>query len=106
MSFNFDFDDPREDHIRDEIWELRDRIEENERGPIGPDEYSEMVLNTWEREHLFPVLSDKALAERLEYYLSQCGKQPTKYECAESYNESVLYRLAPELLRRFKHTEE
>jgi hypothetical protein len=105
MSFNFDFDDPREEHIRQEVWDLREAIEEEERDPIGPDEFSEMVLNTWEREHLFPVLSNEALIERLEYYLSHCGKQPTKYECATTYNEAVLYRLAPELVDRLKDEE-
>lgn len=98
MAFDIDGPTPQEQkmsHIREEIQKLR------KRGNVTLPELKKLSLNMWEREHLYPVLSDAALV----YVIERCQKQihdSNPYEPAVTYQDGLLHRLLPELKERFK----
>lgn len=103
--FDTDFDPEEEEmqHVSGEIAQLRRRIENGERGSVTQEEWSQMPMSVWEREHLFPVASDEVLANVVETCIDELGGELPNYKCASDYREALCRRLAPELLRRFRN---
>ena len=86
-----------EDMVRRWVRELADRDE-----PISEDERNDLVMNSYEREFILPNLSDEALFKTLEYYIQNCRALSDPSRPASTYDEAVIYRLAPELMRRLR----
>lgn len=89
-------------HISDEIAELRRSVESGERSPVTEEEWSTLRMNTWEREHLYPVLSKEALISVAEKHIEELGGELPTLQVGLTYNEALCRSLAPELIRRLR----
>lgn len=82
-----------DEHVRKEIQELA------KRGNITLAELEEFRGNSWEHEHIVPVLDDEAFLKHAEHMLNNCrfdNSRPYR-----SYNEAVMGMMMPELIKRF-----
>ena len=71
-----------------------------ERGNVTMEEMEAVRMNSYERDLLIDRLDDAALIANFEYCLHQCV--PMLRIVATTYDEAVIHRLAPELMRRYK----
>lgn len=95
MTFKMKFPlDPVDDNLSQ--W-VRDRIADP--APITLDEYREFRMNSWEREAIYPKLTDEALADVIQYSLDNCGRAELP---ASTYNNAIWMVFMPLLLKRFK----
>jgi hypothetical protein len=89
-----------ERHVRKEF---RERTE-----PMGLEEYKELRANSYEREHLLPLLDDEAL----EYKINVCMdnvtsvEKPTRRKPTSTYEQVLIYSIIPELQKRLKLKDE
>ena len=58
-----------------------------------------MRMNSYAQDDLPPKLTNEALIETAEYYLSNCVQ--AKFPCT-TYDESLVHRILPELIKRLK----
>lgn len=79
-------------HVRPEVQALA------KRGGVTLDEWRQFRGNSYEHEHLYPVLTDEAFAESVQHALANCGH--VKRPCA-TYNEAIVEIFAPLLLERW-----
>lgn len=84
----------RMSHIRPEIQELASR------GDVTWDEYSALRMNSYEREFLYPSLTDDALVRLVDtVILPNCSRPRSP---ASTYDESLVGNFVPLLLQRLK----
>lgn len=77
-------------HIRPEIESLK--------VPISWDDFWNQSANSLERDYMIERLDDEALCKFVEYCIKQTGvRKPFN-----TYNESVIGLLAPELVKRLR----
>lgn len=69
---------------------------------ITPEMKSRMRMNSYAREDLPPKLTDEALIETVEYYVSHCSTPRYPYT---TYNEAIIHNLVPELVKRLKELQ-
>lgn len=63
-------------------------------------------LNSWERELLLPLMSNELFLSELEYCLKNCSpNHQSESHPAATYDEAIVYRYVPELVRRLKEAE-
>lgn len=82
--------------IGENIQQLIDRCT-----PVTLDEYMALWMNSWEREALLPHLSDEALIYVVELCIKHCSPVHP-HRPAATYDEKIIGRLVPELLKRLK----
>lgn len=77
-------------------------IDEFEDKSITPQHLSDMRMNSYAREKLYPKLSTDALINTSKSYLSQCsrGRYP-----AITYDDALIHLIVPELLNRIEELE-
>lgn len=80
-----------DEHVSTEIQRLR------KRGNVTLAEW--MESNSWEREHLYPALTDEALAHVVEHNLKNCFRRSVP---SSTYEDALSQHLAPLMLERFK----
>lgn len=61
-----------------------------------------MRMNSYAQDDLPPKLTDEALIETTKYYVSNC--HTPRFPCA-TYNESIIHKLVPELLKRLEENQ-
>lgn len=84
--------EPKKVHVS----ELEDRS-------VTPDMRAKMRMNSYAQDDLPPKLTDEALIQTAEYYLSQCSRPI--FPCS-TYNDALIHKILPELLIRFKETQQ
>jgi len=63
---------------------------------------SEMRMNSYAREKIYPKFDNSALINDARYYMSQCGRY--NYPAA-TYNEALIHVIVPELINRIEELE-
>lgn len=84
------------EHQRIHVTELKDRS-------VTPEIHKTMRMNSYAREDLPPKLTDEALIQNAEHYLSNCTR--TRIPCS-TYDEAIIHTIMPELIRRLKEKSE
>ncbi|MBM7598246.1 hypothetical protein JOC34_000603 [Virgibacillus halotolerans] len=64
---------------------------------------SSMRMNSYAQSDLPPKLTDTALIETVEYYLTQCSRPRTP---SVTYDDAIVHNLVPELINRLKEYKE
>jgi len=73
------------------------------RGNVTWGEYTQLTMNSWEREYLYPHLTDKALVLLIrDTYLPNCSPESRPSRPCIPYDESLINNLMPLLLDRFE----
>jgi len=92
----------KQSHIRPHVREL---IASGER--ISWDQYIAFIethgMNSWEREECVPLFDDDCLVKNIEYCLSHCEQKHRPGPCV-TYDESLIHKWMPEILKRFQNT--
>lgn len=70
-----------------------------ERGDVTAEEWA-VRMNSYERSELVPKLRLDVFLKHFEYCLSQCSRCPAAI--VSTYDEAVIYELAPDLIRRLR----
>lgn len=74
-------------------------IDDFEERSLSDEILKHLRMNSYAREKLPSKLDNQALIHKIESYMEQI---PNKYEICSTYEESLLYLLLPELLKRYK----
>lgn len=98
MSFKLHFGERHKERIRSHIHVLCDR------GNITPEEYQNLRCNSWEFEEVHKHLTDEALLEVAEHFLSNCYFDQTRPW--RSYNEAFMGQIGPLLVKALKRKVE
>lgn len=70
---------------------------------ISLHEYKKMRLSSYEREHLLPLFSDETLIHIIENNMKNTSiVNPPGSRPAATYEQALIFRLLPELLKRYK----
>lgn len=77
-------------------------VSELEDKSITSDMKKQMRMNSYAQDDLPPKLTNEALINTAEYYLSNCSKP--RFPCT-TYDESLIHKLVPELIKRLKEVE-
>lgn len=74
-------------------------VSELENKSITSEMKSEMKMNSYAQDDLYPKLTDEALIETTKYFMSQCSRP--RFPCA-TYNESLIHKILPEIIKRLE----
>ena len=70
---------------------------------ITREEFSKMMINSYERKLLFPLFSDKLLLKQLKYSMNQAGyRKLYEFNVPKHYNDAIENMFLPELIERFE----
>jgi|SRR5690625_233374 len=84
------------------IGETMIHVSELDDRSVTSEDRSKMEMNSYAQNDLPPKLTTEALIETTKYYKSQCS---TPRICS-TYNESIIHKLVPELIKRLEEKEE
>jgi hypothetical protein len=83
------------ENVREEILKLSSRKKK-----ITWKEYQKMSMNSFERDIIRKNMDNDALCRETIWCISNCGK--SFYSVPSTYDEAVIYTLAPELIKRLR----
>ena len=70
---------------------------------VTPEQYKEMRMNSYAQDDLPGKLTDAALIEKAKYFLKNCTPQRS-FPCT-TYDESVIHKILPELIKRLEEKQ-